>query len=349
MTVLVDTCIATDKTAGGRRPSHAPPAFLDDCAMAGGPGDGGSWDMHATCTSIKSEVETPDSPTAVGANLPRSRYLFARREWEHWTSRRRTAPSASWPTARPGAGTLGLAELVEMTTESSDGIGTSRHTGTPNGKWRSTSALDGRRRGDPGEPHATTRPRSRKPAWQKRVRHRSGPAREETRRAFLRPLRGSGRSSSRLLGTHFHNPNAGRIVQHETAWSFAVGEPRCKRDATLDSGGARTNRRCQVQSMPPTQGMRQSGPRSTRYIKRMRRGRLGGPRAAIRQRPPRPDRRPVRRAGGASLLHRGNPTALTAGPGPERPSARGGKHHRWWSEHRRGARARCAGTGGSTR
>ena len=115
LTVLVDTCIGNDKDRGGRRPFHMlRTGFLDTLRAAG-----------VTPEAVDVVICTHLHVDHVGWNtrlddgrwvptFPRARYLFARREWEHWTSEdddgtRRIMADSVAPILDAG-----LAELVPM-------------------------------------------------------------------------------------------------------------------------------------------------------------------------------------------------------------------------------------------
>jgi len=114
LTVLVDTCIGNDKDRGGRRPFHMlRTGFLDTLRAAG-----------VTPEAVDVVICTHLHVDHVGWNtrldsgrwvptFPRARYLFARREWEHWTTEdddgtRRIMADSVAPVLDAG-----LAELVD--------------------------------------------------------------------------------------------------------------------------------------------------------------------------------------------------------------------------------------------
>ena len=219
LTVLVDTCIGNDKDRGGRRPFHMlRTGFLDTLRAAGVAPE--AVDV-VICTHLHVDHVGWNTRLDDGRwvpTFPRARYLFARREWEHWTSEdddgtRRIMADSVAPVLDAG-----LAELV------ADG---------PPGHRRDPARADARS-------HPRARQRAPRLGRRRRGHHRrshapSGPDRgaargrppstptpsqaRKTRRAFCeryadRPVT--------VLGTHFHHPTAGRIVSHRDAWRFTV-------------------------------------------------------------------------------------------------------------------------------
>src|ERR671919_1949050 len=84
---IVDTCVGNDKDRGGRAPFHMlQTTFLDDLTAAGFPPE--SIDL-VLCTHLHVDHVGWNTRLADGRwvpTFPRARYLFARAEWEHWTS-----------------------------------------------------------------------------------------------------------------------------------------------------------------------------------------------------------------------------------------------------------------------
>jgi len=87
LTVLVDTCVGNDKDRGGRQPFHMMrTTFLDDLRAAGVAPD--AVDV-VLCTHLHVDHVGWNTRLDDGRwvpTFPRARYLFARREWEHWSS-----------------------------------------------------------------------------------------------------------------------------------------------------------------------------------------------------------------------------------------------------------------------
>ena len=114
--IVVDTCVGNDKDRGDRgRSNQLQRPFLDDLRAAG-----------FAPESIDTVVCTHLHVDHVGWNtrlddgrwvptFPHARYLFAPREWEHWSATNEDAHAArSWPTRCSRCSTPGLADLVEM-------------------------------------------------------------------------------------------------------------------------------------------------------------------------------------------------------------------------------------------
>ncbi|HMH76417.1 MAG TPA: MBL fold metallo-hydrolase, partial [Candidatus Udaeobacter sp.] len=123
LTVLVDTCIGNDKDRGGRRPFHMlRTGFLDTLRAAGVAPD--AVDV-VICTHLHVDHVGWNTRLDDGRwfpTFPRARYLFARREWEHWTSEdddgtRRIMADSVAPVLDAG-----LAELVSMDHQVTDEI-----------------------------------------------------------------------------------------------------------------------------------------------------------------------------------------------------------------------------------
>ncbi len=218
LTVLVDTCIGNDKDRGGRRPFHMlRTGFLDELRAAG-----------VTPEAVDVVICTHLHVDHVGWNtrlddgrwvptFPRARYLFARREWEHWTSEdddgtRRIMADSVAPVLEAG-----LAELVPMDHRVTDEIRlepTPGHTPGHVSVRLASCGADAIITGDLMHHPVQVA----EPAWQTSFDTDAVEARK-TRRAFCeryadRPVT--------VLGTHFHHPTAGRIVSHGDAWRFAV-------------------------------------------------------------------------------------------------------------------------------
>jgi glyoxylase-like metal-dependent hydrolase (beta-lactamase superfamily II) len=153
--------------------------------------------------------------------FPRARYLFARREWEHWTSEEEDGTKRILADSVAPVLDAGLAELVEMDHRVADGIWLEPTPGHTPGHVSVRVHSDGADAVITGDlMHHPVQ--VAEPAWQSAFDTDPVQARE-TRRAFCsryadRPVD--------VLGTHFHHPTAGRIVRHRDAWRFAVGEPR---------------------------------------------------------------------------------------------------------------------------
>src|SRR6266478_2194215 len=156
-----------------------------------------------------------------GRDARGARYLFARREWEHWTSDAEDGTKRILADSVAPVLDAGLAELVEMDHRVADGIWLEPTPGHTPGHVSVRVHSDGADAVITGDlMHHPVQ--VAEPAWQSAFDTDPAQARE-TRRAFC--ARYADRPVD-VLGTHFHHPTAGRIVRHRDAWRFAVGEPR---------------------------------------------------------------------------------------------------------------------------
>ena len=236
LTVLVDTCIGNDKDRGGRRPFHMlRTAFLEELRAAGVDPD--AVDV-VICTHLHVDHvgwNTRLAGRPLGADLP-PRPLPVRRGESGSTGRprRRTAPSESGRARTPGTG-RGPGRLGGRRT-----IGHGRdparadpraHPGSreraPRLRW-----ADALITGD-----LTHHPvQWAEPAWQSAFDTDPVQARE-TRRAFC--ARYADRPVS-VLGTHFHHPTAGRIVEPPGRMALRGGASRASPcPDPLDNAGRR--------------------------------------------------------------------------------------------------------------
>ncbi len=222
LTVLVDTCIGNDKDRGGRRPFHMlRTAFLDDLREAGVAPE--TVDV-VICTHLHVDHVGWNTRLADGRwvpTFPRARYLFARREWEHWTSEEDDGTKRILTDSVAPVLDAGLADLVAMDHRVADGIRLEPTPGHTPGHVSVRLASDGADAVITGDlMHHPVQ--VAEPAWQSAFDTDPAQARE-TRRAFC--ARYADRPVA-VLGTHFHHPTAGRIVSHRDAWRFVVDEPR---------------------------------------------------------------------------------------------------------------------------
>jgi glyoxylase-like metal-dependent hydrolase (beta-lactamase superfamily II) len=221
-TALIDTCVGNDKDRGGRQPFHMMrTSFLDDLRAAGFPPE--SIDV-VICTHLHVDHVGWNTRLDNGRwvpTFPRARHLFARREWEHWSSEdnedtRRIMADSVQPVLDAG-----LAELVDMDARVSDELSlepTPGHTpGHVSVRLRSGDAeavVTGDLMHHPVQ--------IAEPQWGSHFDSDMEAARK-TRRAFCeryadRPVT--------VLGTHFHHPTAGRIVRRGETWRFRVDDGR---------------------------------------------------------------------------------------------------------------------------
>ena len=222
LTVLVDTCIGNDKDRGGRRPFHMlRTAFLDDLRAAGIAPE--AVDV-VICTHLHVDHVGWNTRLADGRwvpTFPRARYLFGRREWEHWTSEGEDDTKRILADSVAPVLEAGLAELVEMDHRVADGIWLEPTPGHTPGHVSVRLASGGAEAVITGDlMHHPVQ--VAEPAWQSAFDTDPDQARE-TRRAFC------GRYADRpvtVLGTHFHHPTAGRIVSHREGWRFVASAAR---------------------------------------------------------------------------------------------------------------------------
>jgi glyoxylase-like metal-dependent hydrolase (beta-lactamase superfamily II) len=216
--MLVDTCVGNDKDRGGKRPFHMLRTdFLDRLTAAGFPPD--SIDV-VICTHLHVDHVGWNTRLENGRWLPtfpRARYLFARTEWEHWTSETDDDTKRLMADSVAPIVDAGLANLVDANHRVSDEIWltpTPGHTPGHVSVRLSAGGADAVITGDlmhhpvqVGEPE-----------WGSNF-DSDVPAGRITRRAFCE------RYANRpvdVLGTHFHHPTAGRIVRRDDGHRFVV-------------------------------------------------------------------------------------------------------------------------------
>jgi glyoxylase-like metal-dependent hydrolase (beta-lactamase superfamily II) len=217
---LVDTCIGNDKDRGGRRPFHMlRTGFLDDLRAAGVAPE--AVDV-VICTHLHVDHVGWNTRLDSGRwvpTFPRARYLFARREWEHWTSEGDEGTKRIMADSVAPVLDAGLARLVEMDHRVSGEIWLEPTPSHTPGHVSVRLASDGAEAVITGDlMHHPVQ--VAEPTWQSNFDTDPDTARE-TRRAFC--ARYADRPVT-VLGTHFHHPTAGRIVTHGPTWRFAVGE-----------------------------------------------------------------------------------------------------------------------------
>jgi glyoxylase-like metal-dependent hydrolase (beta-lactamase superfamily II) len=220
LTLVVDTCVGNDKDRGGRQPFHMMrTAFLEDLAAAGFPPE--SVDA-VLCTHLHVDHVGWNTRLDNGRwvpTFPRARYLFGRREWEHWSAERDEDTRRIMADSVRPVLDAGLADLVETDHRVSSEI---RLEPTPGHTPGHVSV----RLGSDGESAVITGDlmhhpvQVAEPEWCSHFDSDPDQARK-TRRAFCERY---GATRSLVLGTHFHHPTAGHIVRHGDAWRFAVAE-----------------------------------------------------------------------------------------------------------------------------
>jgi glyoxylase-like metal-dependent hydrolase (beta-lactamase superfamily II) len=218
LTLLVDTCVGNDKDRGGRAPFHMMrTSFLEDLRAAGVPPE--SVDV-VICTHLHVDHVGWNTRLEDGRwvpTFPRARHLFARQEWEHWSTENTDDTKRIMADSVQPVLDAGLADLVDMDHRISDEIWlepTPGHTpGHVSVRVRSGDA-DAVITGDLMH-HPV---QMAEPDWC------SGfdsdlPQARTTRRAFCERYADE---PVRVLGTHFNHPTAGRIVRHGATWRFRV-------------------------------------------------------------------------------------------------------------------------------
>ena len=218
LTVLVDTCIGNDKDRGGRRPFHMlRTGFLDTLRAAGVAPE--AVDV-VVCTHLHVDHVGWNTRLDDGRwvpTFPRARYLFARREWEHWTGEDDDATKRIMADSVAPVLEAGLADLVPMDHRITDEIRlepTPGHTPGHVSVRLASGGADAVVTGDlMHHPVQVAEPEWRTPFDTDPVEA------SRTRRAFCeryadRPVT--------VLGTHFHHPTAGRIVRRGDGWRFVV-------------------------------------------------------------------------------------------------------------------------------
>jgi glyoxylase-like metal-dependent hydrolase (beta-lactamase superfamily II) len=218
LTLLVDTCIGNDKDRGGRRPFHMlRTGFLDDLRAAGVAPEGVD---VVVCTHLHVDHVGWNTRLDGGRwvpTFPRARYLFARREWEHWTAEKEDGTRRIMADSVAPVLDAGLAQLVSMDHQVTDEIRlepTPGHTPGHVSVRLASRGADAVITGDLMHHPVQVA----EPDWQ--TSFDTDPVEAcRTRRAFC--ARYADRAVT-VLGTHFHHPTAGRIVSHRDGWRFAV-------------------------------------------------------------------------------------------------------------------------------
>ena len=218
VTMLVDTCVGNDKDRGGRAPFHMmQTAFLEDLSAAGFPPE--SIDL-VLCTHLHVDHVGWNTRLEAGRwvpTFPRARYLFARREWEHWSSESDPDTQRIMADSVKPVLDAGLEQLVEMDHKLTDEIWLEPTPGHTPGH------VSVRLRGSQAEAVITgdlmhCPVQVAEPGWGSHFDSDMEQARK-TRRAFCERYADTGIG---VLGTHFHHPTAGHIVRHADSWRFQV-------------------------------------------------------------------------------------------------------------------------------
>jgi glyoxylase-like metal-dependent hydrolase (beta-lactamase superfamily II) len=214
---LVDTCLGNDKPRANPQWNMLRTTFLADLEAAGFPP--AAIDV-VVCTHLHVDHVGWNTRLADGRwvpTFPRARYLFARREWEHWAKLDgdEYGPVIA-DSVRPVVD-AGLADLVEGDHRISEHVWLEPTPGHTPGHVSVRLASRGREAVITGDlMHHPVQ--CAEPDWNS-VACVDGAGARATRRAFLE--RYADRDVA-VLGTHFAPPGAGRIVSRGDRWRFAV-------------------------------------------------------------------------------------------------------------------------------
>src|SRR5262249_49554992 len=214
----VDTCVGNDTARGGRAPfplMH--PSSLEDPA-AGGVATESVYVV--LCTHLHVDHVGWNTRLHGGRwvpTFPRARYLFARREWEHWSAQRDDDTRRIMADSVAPVLEAGLAHLVEMDHRVSDELWLEPTPGHTPGH------VSVRLRGGDGEAVITgdlmhCPIQVAELDWSSHFDSDPAHART-TRRAFCARYADA---DVAVLGTHFHHPTVGRIVSAADGWRFRV-------------------------------------------------------------------------------------------------------------------------------
>jgi glyoxylase-like metal-dependent hydrolase (beta-lactamase superfamily II) len=216
--VIVDTCIGNDKqhrAIPGWNDLHT--AFLADLALAGYPRDGID---TVLCTHLHVDHVGWNTMLVDGRwvpTFPRARYLMGRVEFEHWRAQRGDpAHAAVFADSVAPVFDAGLVDLVATDHRLSDELSLVPTLGHTPGHVSLRIASRGEEALITGDflhhPCQMARPH-----WRSTADHDPGQA-ERTRRAMLERLAGS---RTLMIGTHFADPTAGRVLADDGAWRLA--------------------------------------------------------------------------------------------------------------------------------
>lgn len=216
--IIVDTCVGNDKERTVKAWHKLQGPFLQRLAEAGYPAE--SIDT-VLCTHLHVDHVGWNTRWADGhwvATFPKARYLFARKEWEHWMSEqasRHDGPVMD-DSVRPIVD-AGLAELVETGHRITPEVWLEPTHGHTPGHVSVRISSGGEEAVITGDlMHHPIQ--CSEPDWANHFDVDAQAARQ-TRRDFLH------RYSDRpvlVLGTHFAPPTAGWIVASENVWRFDV-------------------------------------------------------------------------------------------------------------------------------
>jgi glyoxylase-like metal-dependent hydrolase (beta-lactamase superfamily II) len=216
LTALVDTCVGNDKPRANPTWTMMQTAFLADLAAAGVTPE--AVDL-VLCTHLHVDHVGWNTRLVDGRwvpTFPRARYLFARKEWEHWsTVREAETPTIMADSVRPVID-AGQADLIDMDHRISPELELEPTPGHTPGHVSLRIRSGGQEAVITGD--LMHHPVQCAEPWASSFDTDADAARA-TRRAFCDRSAASGRL---VLGTHFAGPTAGRIVGHGDAWRFEV-------------------------------------------------------------------------------------------------------------------------------
>jgi glyoxylase-like metal-dependent hydrolase (beta-lactamase superfamily II) len=205
--ILVDTCLGEHEVPGMEALAGRGRAFLDEMAQAGAPRE--SIDI-VLCTHMHFDHvgwNTLHEGSRWVPTFPNARYLFAKSEWEHWS----TAPPESMSTLRDAVKPVldaGQADLVAMDHRVCDGVRLVPTPGHTPGHVSVRIASGGAEALVTGD--ATHHPvQFAEPDWGMDVDVDAKLA-AATRRGMIAELADS---ETLVIGTHFAGPTAGHVVR----------------------------------------------------------------------------------------------------------------------------------------
>jgi glyoxylase-like metal-dependent hydrolase (beta-lactamase superfamily II) len=217
--IIVDTCMGNDKPRRWRAANMLDTDFLPRLATAGYPRE--TLDV-VLCTHLHVDHvgwNTMLEDSRWTPTFPKARYLFARREFEHWEAQRGEHDAAVFEDSVRPVVDAGLATLVELD-----------HVVDP---WVRLTPTVGHTPGhvsvqidDQGERALITGDSFHTPAQIARPDWASIPdydpaAGTQTRRRILEELADT---QTRMFGTHFPTPTVGRIVRDGDSYRFETAE-----------------------------------------------------------------------------------------------------------------------------
>jgi glyoxylase-like metal-dependent hydrolase (beta-lactamase superfamily II) len=231
--IVVDTCVGNDKARESPAWNRLNGPFLSDLAAAGFAAE--SIDL-VLCTHLHVDHvgwNTRWDGSRWLPTFPNARYLFARKEWEHWSREQSTGYDGDQVIADSVQPIVdaGIADLVDVDHRLTDEVRleptpghTPGHVSVRIDSAGVNAVITGDLMHHPiqcAEPDMPVRFDS------------DGAQARATRRTFLACC---ARDRSLVFGTHFALPTAGRVAAHGDAWRFVVDAA----PGVVDSGGSAT-------------------------------------------------------------------------------------------------------------